>query len=229
MIRNREKVLNRVWAEATGIRAIVVHVKTQRDTEGLEDAGHQKTAAADSDPMADRILPAEQLGGKGTPQHADRRGPRRSRPSGRKRPRAIFNWRMEKKEAVVPTNGDLAVPRLPGHRRRPHDNGGHRLDGAATQQGLGVIDGKIPRRLAGERRSAAGGFRPAGQHDQQIGAQGRELIGDITAGAIAKRCQHHHRAHADGHGQQHEKGPQPMAAQGANRKMQGIIDAHFFI
>ena len=125
------------------------------------------------------------------------------------------------------------VPRIAADRPRPRSarspfpwrSGAARriavkpgLDGADVLQGQVVGD-------AAEGHGA-GGLDLARDDDEQIAAQGRELVDDVASGALAERGQRDHRRDSHRQAGHREGGAQPVADQGLGGESEDVDGSH---
>ena len=152
--------------------------------------------------------------------------PRRTSPSGRKLPcddaELLHRDHVARRSHHRDGAATLAVrDRLfRHHHRRDALHLGHR-----AQDRLDVLEREVVGH-ADRAREEPGGLVAAGEDDDEVGADRRELLGDVAARAFAERGEEDHRPDADRHADQAEHGAQPVAEQGAQGEEDEIVDAH---
>ena len=142
---------------------------------------------------------------------------RAASPAGRKRP--VCRSKIAHAQKVGRRADDRHVaPAVASPRRgpRPRESGAsaaHRADAARDR--LGVLEREVVRRARDEGRHA-GRLGLSRKHDEEVGAEVRELSGHVEPRALAEARQEHDGRDADRHAGQGEPRAQAVAAQGAH-------------
>ena len=203
-----------------------VGIHAQPLADRLQDANHAQAAVADADQLADGRFVAEHFLADLVADDGDRGTPI---PVLVRQAAALCELEIADRDEVAGRAGDHDFAQAAaeadfrgagGERRNPADRRG------AAQRG-GIVDGQVARcRGDGIGRIETAGAGAAGQHDDEIGADRRELPDDIAPRPVAERRQDDDGGDADRHGEHRQRGAHRVAGRRIAGEAQRVSQPH---